>query len=405
VESLSAAQARRLAVAAQGLARPRPVGAERRLDRRHVRRLLTDTGLLQIDSVSAVARSHYLPGWSRLGGYAPGLLDRAAYVDRELFEYWGHEASLLPVGLHPLLRWRMARARSGAGTWGSVARVAVEEPELVRRVREQVADRGPLTAAELGEGEGRAGPWWGWGLTKRALEYLFWTGELTAAGRTSGFARRYDLVERVLPGTVLDAATPTEEDAHRALLLLAAARLGVATASDLGDYFRLSAADTAARVADLVAEGALLPVAVQGWRPAAYVLPGAVVPRRVTARTLVSPFDPLVWERPRVARLWAFDLRLEIYTPEPKRRWGYYVMPFLLGDALVARVDLRADRAARVLRVPGAYAEAGRQPGDVAGPLAAELGEFAAWLGLPRVEVGERGDLAAALAAAVAGTG
>ena len=410
MESLSAAQARRLAVAAQGLARPRPAaptdrpGPEaRRLDRRHLRRLLADTGLLQIDSVSAVARSHYLPGWSRLGGYPPGLLDRAAYVDRELFEYWGHEASLLPVALHPLLRWRMARARAGVGTWGSVARVAAEQPDLVRRVRAEVAARGPVTAAELGEGEGRAGPWWGWGPTKRALEYLFWAGEVTAAGRTSGFARRYDVVERVLPAAVLDAPTPAEEEAHRALLLLAAARLGVATASDLGDYFRLGGPDTGARVADLVAEGALLPVAVEGWRPVAYVLPGTVVPRRVAARALVSPFDPLVWERPRVARLWGFDLRLEIYTPEPKRRWGYYVMPFLLGDALVGRVDLRADRAAGVLRVPGAYAEAGRDPGRVAEALAAELRAFAGWLGLERVEVGERGDLALALAAAVAG--
>lgn len=398
MESMSAAQARRVALAAQGLARPRPEG---RLDRRHLRRLLDDTGLLQIDSVSAVARSHYLPGWSRLGGYSLGLLDRAAYVDRGLFEYWGHEASLLPVALHPLLRWRMAAARDGVGTWGSVARVAREQPELVRQVRDAVSARGPVTAAEIGEGEGRSGSWWGWTPTKQALEFLFWSGEVTASSRTSGFARRYDLVERVLPGPVLDAPTPTEADAHRALLLRAAARLGVATASDLGDYFRLPAAATAARMVDLVAEGALVPVRVEGWRPVAYALPGLVVPRRVAACALLSPFDPLVWERPRVARLWGFDLRLEIYTPEPKRRWGYYVMPFLLGDRLVARVDLKADRKQSTLLVQAAHAELDVGDTEVVAELADELRLMASWLELDRVVVNGRGDLAPALSRSV----
>ena len=401
MESLSAAQARRLAVAAQGFGRARPPGG--RLDRRHVRRLLADTGLLQIDSVTAVVRSHYLPGWSRLGAHDRGLIDRAAYVHHELFEYWGHEASLLPVDLHPLLRWRMARARDGIGTWGSVAAVAREQPELVDQVRREIAARGPLTAAELGESRIRPSSWWSWGGTKRAAEFLFWSGEVTAASRTPGFARRYDLAERVLPARVLATRTPTEEEAHRALLLVAASRLGVATAGDLGDYFRLPAAVTIARVDDLVADGTLLRVRVEGWRQAAYAVPGFAVPRRVSAAALVSPFDPLVWERPRVARLWGFDLRLEIYTPEPKRRWGYYVMPFLLGDSLVARVDLRADRTGGVLRVPAAYVEPGRDPGEVVPPLAAELRGLAAWLGLADVHVGERGDLAPALAAALAG--
>jgi hypothetical protein len=389
---LSAAQARRLALGAQGFARPRD-GAPP--TPRAIRAAVDRLGLLQIDSVNVLARAHYLPLFSRLGPYDRDALDRLAhYAPRRLFEYWGHEASLIPVATQPLLRWRMARARDEA--WGGMRRIADERPELLERVLEEVRARGPLPASAVGEeGPRRTGPWWDWSDVKRAFEFLFWSGQLTSA-RRRGFERLYDLPERVLPRAVLEAPTPPEDEAQRGLVRIAARALGVATARDLRDYFRLPAAAGLSRVAELAEAGELVPVRVEGWDQPAFLHPEAVVPRRVEARALVAPFDPLVWERSRAERLFGFRYRIEIYVPAPQRVHGYYVLPFLLGDRLVARVDLKADRQECVLRVQAAHAEPGA-PEDTAHELAQELASMAGWLGLAGVAVVDRGDLAPAL--------
>jgi uncharacterized protein YcaQ len=405
---LSAAQARRAAIAAQGLAAPRPRG---RVDVRHLRRALDRVGIVQLDSVNVFSRSHYMPLFSRLGPYPRETLDeltvhqdgqngRARAGRRELFEYWGHEASLIPVDMQPLLRWRMARADELA--WAGVARVARDEPELVRRVLELVREAGPIRAAAVGSPrrERRAGEMWNWNAGKKALEYLFFSGQVTAERRVN-FERLYDLPERVLPATVLEMPTPPEEEAQRELLLFAARRLGVATEPDLGDYFRLPRKESKARVAELVEAGALRTAAVEGWGTPAYAPPELKVPRRLRARALLTPFDSMVWARERTERLFDFRYRIEIYVPAPKRVHGYYVLPFLLGDRLVARVDLKSDRQAGVLRVLGAFAEAGVDPAEVARELADELRLVSAWLGLGGVEVGRKGDLAGALRRAV----
>ena len=379
--SLSAAEARRLALAAQGFADGRTTGEPNGWD---LRRVLKRVGLLQIDSVNVLERAHYLPAFSRLGPYPRDLLDRASQrAPRRLFEYWGHEASLLPVDLHPLLRWRMERAAGDA--WGGMRRIQRDRPELVARVLEQVAERGPVAASELAESEPRrSGPWWDWSDAKRAVEWLFWSGQVSAARRRR-FERLYDLPERVLPPAVLTASTPPVAEAQRELVRVAARALGVAAERDLRDYFRLPAADAKARVAELVEAGELMPVAVEGWgRTRAYLAAGARIPRAIDARALVGPFDSLIWERSRVRRLFGFDYRLEIYVPKPKRRHGYYVLPFLLGDRLVARVDLKADRAASVLRAQQVHLEEDA-PAETIAELTAELETMAAWLGLDRV--------------------
>jgi len=396
VERLSAAQARRVALAAQGFADPRPAGAPTGWA---VRRLIDRVGLVQIDSVNVLCRAHYLPLFSRAGPYDTALLDRAAhYAPRKLFEFWGHEASLIPVGLQPALRWRMERAADDA--WGGMRRIQTERPDLVARVLEEVRARGPVAASEVltEERPARTGPWWDWSDVKRAFEWLFWSGQVTSA-RRRGFERLYDLPERVLPAEVLAAPTPPVAVAQRELLRVAARALGVATERDLRDYFRLPVADTRLRLAELVEAGELWPVAVAGWRAPAYLVPAARLPRRVDARALVGPFDSLVWERARAERLFGFRYRIEIYVPKPRRVHGYYVLPFLLGDRLVARVDLKADRQARALRVQAAHAEPDAPPAT-AGELRAELESMAGWLGLERVDVVPRGDLAPALAAA-----
>ena len=395
VERLSLAQARRIALAAQGFADPRPAGAPTGWA---VRRLIERVGLLQIDSVNVLQRAHYLPLFSRAGPYDTALLDRSAHrAPRRLFEYWGHEASLLPVALQPVLRWRMDRAAHEA--WGGMRRIQRERPELVAQVLEEVRARGPVAASAVLEEDRprRTGPWWDWSDVKRAFEWLFWSGQVTSA-RRRGFERLYDLPERVLPAEVIATPTPSVEDAQRELVRVAARSLGIAAERDLRDYFRLPLEDARARVSELVESGELWPVEVEGWRMPGLLDPAARLPRRVAARALVGPFDSLVWERSRAERLFGFRYRIEIYVPAPQRVHGYYVLPFLLGDTLVARVDLKADRKGGALRVQAAHAEPDA-PAETATELRRELESMAGWLGLERLDVVPRGDLAPALAA------
>ncbi|HEY8453144.1 MAG: crosslink repair DNA glycosylase YcaQ family protein [Micromonosporaceae bacterium] len=400
VETLSLDQARRVALAAQGFADPPPGGP---VTMRHLRRVFDRLGLVQLDSVNVVQRAHYVPLYSRLGPYPTDLLDRAAYRrPRALFEYWGHEASLLRVELHPALRWRMARAAEHA--WGRMRRIATERADLVARVRDEVAARGPVTAAEI-EHETprrRTDHWgWNWSDVKAALEWLFWSGEVAVADRNGAWARRYDLPERVLPPAVLATPTPAEEDARRMLVAAAARALGVAAEAELRDYFRLPVAGFRRAVDELVESGELIPVRVEGWGRQAWLHRDARIPRRVRATTLLSPFDPLIWHRGRTERLFGFRYRIEIYVPARQRVHGYYVLPFLLDGALVARVDLRADRRSGVLHVPAAWQEPGVDTGTVARALAAELHRLAGWLGLEKVSPAERGDLAGPLSSAL----
>jgi uncharacterized protein YcaQ len=389
---LSAARARRIALGAQGFGVPRPTG---RVDRRHVRRVLGQIGLIQIDSVNVIVRSQELPLFARLGPHRRDLLP-GMVEDGELFEYWGHEASLLPIELFPLFRWRMDAAGAKAAGWGGLIRLAKERPDYVEAVYDEVAERGLIAASDLDDPGAKSGPWWGWRHGKQALEYLFWSGRLSARRRAS-FERMYDLTERLIPAEWYDAPAPSADDAHKELLVRAAHSLGVGTARDLADYFRLNIPRARPLLAELVEERRLLPARVEGWAQAAFMHPDAKTPRRVEARALLSPFDSLIWERARTERVFDFTYRLEIYTPQPKRIYGYYVLPFLLGEDLVARVDLKAERAVGTLRVRGAFAEARHDPLEIAGPLAEELALLAGWLGLERVAVDDHGDLAPAL--------
>ena len=399
---LSLARARRIALAAQGFAAPRP---PRPPSVNRIASLIDRLGVLQLDSVNVFSRAHYMPVFSRLGAYDRSRLDRIAghgsgRIDRRLIEYWAHEASLIPLELHPLFRWRMADVNAEA--WGSISRVAREQPELVARTLELVAEQGPIRARDTGavRPPPRAGHMWNWHEGKVALEHLFFTGRIAAARRVN-FERLYDTIERVLPAEILERPTPSPADAQRELVRIAARALGVATEPDLGDYFRLPRADSKARVEELAAAGELIEVAVDGWSAPAYLWPDARQPRSVDARALLSPFDSLVWFRQRTERLFDFHYRIEIYTPAAKRVYGYYVLPFLLGDALVARVDLKSDRQRGALLVQGAFCEDGVDPGDVAGELATELRQVAAWLGLSEVVVARNGDLSAKLAASI----
>lgn len=396
--ALSIVEARRLAVRAQGLARARP---STKVTRRHLLQVMSTVGCIQIDAVTAVARSHDLVVHARMGAHASSLFAQAAHVG-EVFEYWGHEASHLPVDAHPLLRWRMEAARHGEA-WESTVRVARADPRFVVSVHDAVTERGPSTAGELAEllrpRQRPKGAWWDWDDTKAVLEYLFWTGEVTARRRTD-FTRVYDLTERVIPADVLATPTPTAAQAKSQLLLRAARALGVATAEDLADYYRLKVTDCRPLLDALVASKELLPAQVETWRQPAYLDPQAPAPRATKARTLLAPFDSLIWFRPRVERLFAMTYRVELYTPAPKRRFGYYVMPFLLGDQLVGRVDLKADRAAGALKVLLAHREpTAPAPAELVEPLHAELMDVARWLGLERLSIGQRGELARDLAA------
>jgi uncharacterized protein YcaQ len=345
-----------------------------------------------MDSVNVLSRAHYLPLFSRFGPYPRELLDRAAHrAPRRLFEYWGHEASLLPVTTQPLLRWRMERATHEA--WSGMRQISREQPKLVEAVLDEVRRRGPIAASELKRPRPRrTGPWWDWPDHKAALEWLFWSGQITAARRRN-FERLYDLPERVLPAAVLALPTPSEEEAQRELVRIAARALAVAAERDLRDYFRLPLAETRARIAELVDEGDLVPVEVEGWgQTQAYLHREARIPRVVGAQALIGPFDSLIWERSRLERLFGFRYRLEIYVPKPKRVHGYYVLPFLYGDRLVARVDLKADRKRGILLAHAIHLEDGAPP-ETGEALRSELDSLAAWLALEAVRVPRRRSL------------
>jgi uncharacterized protein YcaQ len=408
VDQLTKLQARRIALAAQGFTdRAHATPSSKTLERTVAR-----TGVLQVDSVNVLQRAHYMPLYSRMGPYDVDLLRRATTStgrrERTLVEYWAHVQALMPVELWPLMRHRMEHYRAERGKWGFTADATLEP-----RVRDAVRDRGPVTARDLEE-ELSTGPrsrehWgWNWSEARKVLDYLYLVGDVAIAGRNSQFEVVYDLPERVLPAAVLDAPTPTPQEAVTELVRRAARSHGVASLACLADYYRLrlqpapGAASAKVAVEELVEAGELAPVTVQGWKRQAYLHRDARVPRRVGARTLLSPFDPVVWERARAEALFDFFYRIEIYVPQDKRLHGYYVLPFLLGDRLVARVDLKADRATRRLLVPGAFAEASAPP-ETADELAAELRRLAGWLGLDDVVVGVKGDLSPALGAALAG--
>jgi uncharacterized protein len=399
---ISRRDARRIALAAQGFLDPPPRG---KVDRRHFRRVLDRLATVQLDSVNVLTRSHELVFFSRLGAYDREALSRWLWRSREVFEYWGHEASLHPMERQPLLRWRMDEDHA----WGGVRQSAADNPDLVAAALAEIAERGPIGMGDLSVHKAaprRGGDgWWGWGDGKRVVEHLFWAGQVTAV-RRNGFARHYLVPSQWIPADVLARPTPSLEDAHRQLLLTAARAHGVGTARDLADYYRLNVPASAPLLEGLVADGLLLPARIEGRKQPAYLHPDARWPkRRVRARALLSPFDSLIWERQRTDQIWGVHYRLEIYVPAAKRVHGYYVLPFLLDESLVGRVDLKADRQAGVLRVKAAWVEESVAESDldrVAAELATTLGEMAVWLDLTGgVAVDRRGDLAPHLARVV----
>jgi len=403
VDQLTKLQARRIALAAQGFTdRPHATPSMRTFDR-----TLARTGVLQVDSVNVLQRAHYMPLYSRMGPYDVGLLRRAAERrPRRVVEYWAHVQALMPVDLWPLMQHRMEKYRAERGKWGFTA-----DADLEPRVLAAVRDRGPVTARDLEE-EFSTGPrtkdnWgWNWSESRKVLDYLYLVGDIAIAGRNNQFEVVYDVPERVLPASVLSAPTPTPQDAVTELVRRAARSHGVASGSCLADYYRLrlqpapGQPSAKAAIDELVESGELTPVTVQGWKRQAYLHRDARLPRRVVARTLLSPFDPVVWERARAEAIFDFFYRIEIYVPPEKRLHGYYVLPFLLGDRLVGRVDLKADRAKRALLVPGAFAEDGA-PVQTAEELAAELRRLAGWLDLDDVVVGRHGNLSDAVRVAL----
>ena len=391
--TLSASQARRIALAAQGLAAPKtgkPVTA------RTFRGVVDRLGVLQIDSVNVFVRTHYAPAFARLGPYDPALLDKAAWGRKPwLFEYWGHVASLMPVELQPLFRWRMEHGRQNRRS-GETSAFAAQNRAYIDQVLAEIARRGPVTGADFAPEGPRKSGWWNWSEGKRALEWLFRAGEITIKTRR-GFERVYDLTERVIPPAILAAPTPSEADAKRELVLISARAMGVATVADLADYFRILQADAKARAEELVETGALERVDVKGWRGPVYLASGASLPRRATGAALLSPFDNLIWRRERTERVFAVRYRIGIYTPADQREHGYYVYLFLLGETIAARVDLKADRQAGKLLVQAAHLEPGADEAATAVALAAELRLAALWQGLGEVAVMKKGGLATAL--------
>ena len=400
-EQLSRAQARRIALVAQGFRDPRHATPTMRT----FSRTLARTGVLQIDSVNVLQRAHYMPLFSRMGPYDTGMLKRASEkAPRRVVEYWAHVAAYMPIELWPYMRHRMDGYRERGHAWT----LEKASAQLVDSLISEIRDDGPKTSRDLDDGLPRQKVNWGWNWseTKRALEYLFISGQIAVARRNSQFERVYDLPERVIPGAVLNQPTPTQHETRVELLRRAARSHGVATVNCLRDYYRLQlergegSGPILRAIQELVESGELVPTSIEGWQRPAYLHRDAVVPRKVDARALLSPFDPVVWERERTEQIFDFHYRIEIYVPEPKRQFGYYVLPFLLGDRIAGRVDLKADRKAGVLQVKAAYAEPGAPP-ETAEELAAELRDLAGWLGLADVLVQDRGGLAPQLAAAL----
>ena len=399
MNSLSSAEARRLALAALGfdIARPKQAGIS------HVRATATRLGAIQVDSVNVLARAHYLPAFSRYGPYRSAILDDLAHTKRELFEYWGHAACFLPMDLYPLFRWRMDNQ---VDNW---AGLDARRQKYVEAVFDEIAEHGPIAARDISIAGKSTGPWWGWSDGRQAVEFLFRQGRIAVAGRRN-FERLYDRSERVIPSAMFNAPRITEHDAKKELLVRAARAMGIGTAKDIAQYFHVDGfwdrltvggrkrpGDMRALFDELTAEGRLERVAVEGWKPPGFVVPGARIPRAVDARAIVSPFDPLMWERSWTRAVFGFEYQIEIYVPAPKRVYGYYVLPFLMGDTFAARVDLKADRKSSTLVVHSAYLEPGRDERDVATALAEELRLVARWLSLESIEIGRKGDLARSL--------
>ena len=397
--SLSIAEARRVALAAQGFNFPKREGKS---NWAKINKTVNQINLLQIDSVNVLVRSHYLPVFSRLGHYDHATLDARTFSNkkRTMFECWSHEASLVPLDLHPLMRWRMNRALGGNGTYGSMNRFARDERDYVKSVFDFVKRNGPTAVSDFPDSGKGEGGWWGWSKGKMAFETLFDQGLITTAARPS-FERIYDLTENVIPQETLQKPTPSEPETFRRLLDLSARALGVGTEFDLRDYFRLPVAETKTALAELIEAETLIPVKVQDWKHQAYIHKDAKLPRKAGGTALVSPFDPLVWERARAERLFNFHYRIEIYTPAEKRKYGYYVLPFLMGDRFAARVCLKADRQAGVLRANATHLEPHADAKETAEALSNELLLMASWLDLEGVEAGPKGNLARHLKAAL----
>ena len=383
-DSLSIADARRIALAAQGFDTARP---KTKATQRHVDALISRLGVIQIDSVNVLVRSQELPLFARLGNHDRNAIPKATEAQK-LFEYWGHEAAHLPVDLHPLFRWKMNAARTGKVTHWGLTSFYDENKAFVKRMLKHVTMNGPTTSRELSTRTEKKGTWWDWDEAKVALEYLFLTGQLMSRGRGTDFARIYDTPERVLPQRVLDAPTPSERDARKHLLVRSAIAQGVATASDLADYYRQKPVVVKPLIAELVEEGELRTVAVDGWTEKAFVHRNAKLPKQLHATALLSPFDSLVWCRPRNERLFNFHYRIEIYTPKEKRKFGYYVLPFMMNGEMAGRVDMKADRAANTLLAHSVHTEKGVKRASINEALNSELLAMATWLQLDRVQIG-----------------
>ena len=396
---LSSAEARRLALWSLGFGNARP----KRANIAHVRDTANRLGAIQVDSVNVLARAHYLPVFSRKGAYTTSTLDDLTHGKRELFEYWGHAACLLPMGLYPVMRWRMENQVEG---WSSLD---AKKKEYIERVYREIAERGPIAAGDISIAGKSTGPWWGWSDGRQAVEYLYRQGRIAVASRRN-FERIYDLPERVIPASVLALPRLTPRDSKKALIIRAAHAMGVGTAKDIAQYFHVDgfwdrlSVNGRRRLSrlqelfdELVEEGFLERASVEGWKQPAYVTPDMRVPKSIDARAIISPFDPLMWERAWTRSVFDFEYQIEIYVPAPKRVYGYYVLPFLMGDRFAARVDLKADRKTSTLIVHSAYLESGRNETKVAAALGDELRALARWLSLECFSVGRKGNLARAL--------
>ncbi len=401
LRTLTIQQAQRLALKAQGFGRPRADAGNPVTHTRPIMRCVDQMSVLQIDAINTVIRSHYMPAYSRLGHYCRDTLAKQVFLPasqrlsrRRYFEYWGHECSIMPLSLYPLFNWRRDDAANGVGVYKQISALNERKPEFVDAIRQQISDHGPATHRTLAL-DSRGSGMWEWSESKQALEYLFWSGEITTVGR-QGFERLYDFAGNSIPAEVVDQQID-RLDAQARLILISVEALGIGTASDLRDYFRLPAKAADAAIEHLLSAGELEAVIVKGWKNTAYTLPDTALPRRSCATTLLTPFDPIVWHRERTERLFNFSYRIEIYVPAAKRQYGYYVLPFLMNGQLVARVDIKADRESGVLRIKGAWAEAGVDVSEVVENLFPELQRLASWLELGTIDVCRNGDLATRL--------